>query len=103
MLIFFKVIIKKMEYHQSVKQFGFRSDPTLWRTQSGSEVYAKVITRQYRAMSLYNTADVTEDPFVVYISLMCIAKLKWHFDELYNISHLDHRFCTYGFVCNCRI
>ena len=33
------------EYHQSVKQFGFRSGPTFCRAWSGSKLFAKVISR----------------------------------------------------------
>ena len=46
--IFFKINFSKIisqEYHQSVKQFGSRSDPTFCRAWSGSKLFAKVISR----------------------------------------------------------
>ena len=46
-IIFFKSIFK--EYHQVVKQFGSRSDPTFCQTWSGSKLIANVISRRQKS------------------------------------------------------
>ena len=46
---FFKKIFQ--EYHQSVKQFGFRSGPTFCQAWSGSKLFVKVISRWQVATS----------------------------------------------------
>ena len=37
------------EYHQGVKQFGFRSGPTFCRSWSWSKLFAKVISRRQKS------------------------------------------------------
>ena len=50
---FFKITFSEIffqEHYQSVKQFGPRSGPTFCRSWSGSKLFAKVISRQQKAL-----------------------------------------------------
>ena len=52
LLTFFKIIFFKKffhEHYQNVKQFGSRSEPTLCRSWSGSNLFAKIISRQLKS------------------------------------------------------
>ena len=54
LIFFFKInFFEKYfhEYHQSVKQFGPRSGPTLCRAWSGSKLFAKFISRRHLVKS----------------------------------------------------